>query len=113
MKLAEVRKACDRSIELEQQNDPFFSYDDINQRFQEEDRRIEENLNAKMEDMRMQFDNQIHTNFDNLNQNINTESQMSLERSDRLQDDLNRYLNEVRQRMDSEDQMIKEDIMHV
>jgi len=38
---------------------------------------------------------------------------MSLERSDRLQDDLNRYLNEVRQRMDSEDQMIKEDIMHV
>ena len=63
--------------------------------------------------MRMQFDNQIHTNFDNLNQNINTESQMSLERSDRLQDDLNRYLNEVRQRMDSEDQMIKEDIMHV
>ena len=66
-----------------------------------------------MEDMRMQFDNQIHTNFDNLNQNINTESQMSLERSDRLQDDLNRYLNEVRQRMDSEDQMIKEDIMHV
>ena len=61
----------------------------------------------------MQFDNQIHTNFDNLNQNINTESQMSLERSDRLQDDLNRYLNEVRQRMDSEDQMIKEDIMHV
>ena len=63
--------------------------------------------------MRMQFDNQIHTKFDNLNQNINTESQMSLERSDRLQDDLNRYLNEVRQRMDSEDQMIKEDIMHV
>ena len=63
--------------------------------------------------MRMQFDNQIHTNFDNLNQNINTESQMSQERSDRLQDDLNRYLNEVRQRMDSEDQMIKEDIMHV
>ena len=63
--------------------------------------------------MRMQFDNQIHTNFDNLNQNINTESQMSLERSDRLQDDLNRYIDEVRQRMDSEDQMIKEDIMHV
>ena len=66
-----------------------------------------------MDDMRMQFDDQIHTNFDNLNQKIDTESQMSLERSDRLQDDLNRYLNEVKQRMDSEDQMIKEDIMHV
>ena len=66
-----------------------------------------------MEDMKMQFNDQIHSNFDNLHQNINTESQMSLERSDRLQDDLNRYIDEVRQRMDSEDQMIKEDIMHV
>ena len=85
----------------------------MNQRFQEEDSRIFNDLNAKMEDMKMEFNDQIHSNFDNLNQNINTESQMSLERSDRLQDDLNRYLNEVRQRMDSEDQMIKEDIMHV
>ena len=85
----------------------------MNQHFQEEDSRIFNDLNAKMEDMKMEFNDQIHTNFDNLNQNINTESQMSLERSDRLQDDLNRYLNEVRQRMDSEDQMIKEDIMHV
>ena len=63
--------------------------------------------------MRMQFDNQIHTNFDNLNQNINTESQMSLERSNRFQDDLNRYIDEVRQRIDSQDQMLKDDIMHV
>ena len=85
----------------------------MNQRFQEEDSRIFNDLNAKMEDMKMEFNDQIHSNFDNLHQNINTESQMSLERSDRLQDDLNRYLNEVRQRMDSEDQMIKEDIMHV
>ena len=61
----------------------------------------------------MQFDNQIHTNFDNLNQNINTESQMSLERSNRFQDDLNRYIDEVRQRIDSQDKMLKDDIMHV
>ena len=63
--------------------------------------------------MKMEFNDQIHSNFDNLHQNINTESQMSLERSDRLQDDLNRYLNEVRQRMDDEDLILKDNIMNV
>ena len=66
-----------------------------------------------MDDMRMQFDDQIHTNFDNLDQKIDTESQMCLEQSNRFQDDLNRYIDELRQRIDSQDQMLKDDIMHV